>query len=293
MSQEEQSLLELERELLERNTQLEQKHKELRERAATAINFDLSFSDDDVDSPMDVSHEEPTPARRSSTGSRTDFVRRSATSADITPTQPLENLPAQAALKFQNERVNVLKSELAIAADTLQEQQAELEGATTKIKELSQQNLLLTKKETQQRLHNEKLERKLSSMSSQLLDLQAEKASIEEQHDTLKREGRLAKTRTGNVDVQLNRAYETIERLQSKVTVLEDNLQEEKRLRREEVDELSRKCRDFKKQRDELLDGLKKQQQLITVLQKQKAHLESATLLELTSSEWLKLISTE
>ncbi|KAL0245081.1 hypothetical protein GEMRC1_009161 [Eukaryota sp. GEM-RC1] len=144
---------ELERQLMARNAELERRHRELQERVANvSINDEEDYdipsdeeaplTDEDVQEPNLSASHTSSPLSRS----RTSFVSRSATFADPGDITGLDALPVEAALKFQNERVNVLKSELAVAADTLQEQQKEIEDANSKIKELASKNMNLSKK---------------------------------------------------------------------------------------------------------------------------------------------------
>ncbi|KAL0244377.1 hypothetical protein GEMRC1_008461 [Eukaryota sp. GEM-RC1] len=126
---------------------------------------------------------------------------------------------------------------------------------------------------------------------AKLQELNQENDVLKHEQDDIKREGKMVKNKIGNKDLQLNRALETVERLQAKLVVTEQELEEERKCSRAEVEDLRSHAKHLKKQRDELIEGLKKQQQLIQVLRKQKVHLEASRLLELTAEEWSRIVS--
>ncbi|KAL0209619.1 hypothetical protein RCL1_008457 [Eukaryota sp. TZLM3-RCL] len=205
----------------------------------------------------------------------------------------IEGLPLEAALKFQTERITVLKSELSSAGDILQEQQSQLESANSRIKDLSTQLATVLKKEAQSKIAIERLEKKVNALSNRSSELQTENSNLKSILDERDREGRQAVSKAGNKEMQLNRANETVSRLQAKLQTVEREFTEERKTFRAELDESKHLNRQLKKQQSEMIEAMKKQQQLIVALKKQKVHLEASRLLDITAEEWGRITSLD
>ena len=95
---------------------------------------------------------------------------------------------------------------------------------------------------------------------------------------------------TNSRDVKLNRLAEELEKYKNLYQESRTHVSELQQAHAAEIQALSLDMKRVDRQRQDLAQAFKKQSQLVTVLRKQKIHLEASAWLKLTEREFLRTL---
>lgn len=140
---------------------------------------------------------------------------------------------------------------------------------------------------------NEKLSAQVDTLQQQLHEAQAAKVELKDEISKAERVAKIGLSTVSSKDRDLARMIETTEKLKGQ---LRESVAREGALR-DELDNLKKvqlgEARSLQREKDELLLIVKKQQQLIDVLQRQKLHLQGAIHLGLSEEQFNRLLEAQ
>ncbi|XP_050295937.1 testis-expressed protein 9 [Anthonomus grandis grandis] len=173
----------------------------------------------------------------------------------------------------------------------------ELRQKSEEIKKLQKENLSFKEEKEKWflsynngKINIGKLENQLTNVNSKLQSKETENACLRKEVEQLKRDLKSNNLNFNNCEVRLTRATEENEKLKQALKHCKDEEKDLKEGYRKQLTELTSTVKNLEKQKVELLNGFKKQMQLIDVLKKQKMHLEAYKIGEMTEGEYLKIL---
>ncbi|KAJ3252714.1 Golgin sub A member 2 [Boothiomyces macroporosus] len=149
------------------------------------------------------------------------------------------------------------------------------------------------KKITSLETANEKLVKLNTSLQEELNSCKAEIGSLNKTVTQTSRQTKSTEQDVHAKDIKLNRLMDEIERLKNGMSMMEADFKEKIQVGKQTAEDLFCDNKRLQKQKADLILGLKKQNQLIEVLKRQKMHIEAAKILQFTEEEFLKSLNTE
>lgn len=193
-------------------------------------------------------------------------------------------------VRFQKARIVALQEELDIAVAKLCEKEKERGEVDKELKSTLEENKKLQRASQNSTVVQEKLRKQAGQLELKLEETENQnrelKKQIEIQSQSLKKYEADSKTK----DARLIRVTEDMERYKSSAKELKSSERERQTGDRKETDRLLHEVRKLERQRTELLNAFKKQNQLIDVLKKQKVHLEAARMVAFTEEEYMRVM---
>ncbi|XP_057707024.1 testis-expressed protein 9 isoform X2 [Corythoichthys intestinalis] len=160
----------------------------------------------------------------------------------------------------------------------------------SKIKQLEEDRIKLQRTVNIQQSKMDKLKASESEAAVKYDSLQLQMSALQKEMEKLSKTSKQGAATQSTVELRLTRALDEVDRLKSE-------LQKNKQMHKEKTSEeqqiretLMTENKMLKKQKAELIVGLKKQLKLIDVLKRQKMHLEAAKLLSFTEEEFMKAL---
>jgi len=117
-----------------------------------------------------------------------------------------------------------------------------------------------------------------------------EVSQLKKDLETAQRLVKQAETTSKTKDSQIKRAAESIARLKGQLQETSSTLTNENGADRSRAITAETRVRVLEKQRDDLMEGFRKQLKLIDILKRQKVHIEAARLLAFTEEEFMKTL---
>ncbi|XP_061612641.1 testis-expressed protein 9 isoform X2 [Phyllopteryx taeniolatus] len=160
----------------------------------------------------------------------------------------------------------------------------------TKVKQLEEDRIKLQRTVNIQQTKTDKLKASESEAAVKRDSLQLQVSALQKEMEKLNKSSRQGAAAHNAVELRLTRALDEAERFKSELNkskqMNRDKTNEEQQTR----ENLLAENKLLKKQKGELVVGLKKQLKLIDVLKRQKMHLEAAKLLSFTEEEFIKAL---
>ncbi|KAJ8941703.1 hypothetical protein NQ318_023299 [Aromia moschata] len=116
----------------------------------------------------------------------------------------------------------------------------------------------------------EEKEKMVSALNSKLQSKDCEVASVRKEIDQVRKELKNSNMNLNSSEIRLNRAYEENEKLKESLKSVKEEEKEMKELYRKQINDLQTTVKQIEKHKLELINGFKKQLQLINILKKQK-----------------------
>ncbi|XP_023016408.1 uncharacterized protein [Leptinotarsa decemlineata] len=138
--------------------------------------------------------------------------------------------------------------------------------------------------------HIGKLESQVSEITSRFQSKCSEFISIKKESEQLKKDLKTSNLNLKNFEVRLLRAQEENEKLKDSIKIVKDDEKELKDSFRKQISDLTTTMKHIEKHKMELLNGFKKQLQLVDNLKKQKIYLETLRIAEASEAEYLKIL---
>ncbi|XP_023331096.1 testis-expressed protein 9 [Eurytemora carolleeae] len=206
------------------------------------------------------------------------------------PEEKLIGKVDQTQVKILNLKLRSYETQL----DRMRDEYTELAAAKENL-EKDNRNIEEQRRRTESQ--NRGLTSQLEKLRGEIVDLRHRVGTTEDENILLRKEVEEAKkeikknvSKKTTSDVRLNRALEDSNRLRGELQAAEREKKEAKEGGRKAVEDLTIKNKFLEKQRNELLQGFKKQMELIDVLKRQKLHLEAAHVLKYTEDEFMETL---
>ncbi|KAF7273679.1 hypothetical protein GWI33_013626 [Rhynchophorus ferrugineus] len=135
-----------------------------------------------------------------------------------------------------------------------------------------------------------KLESQITNLTARIQTKDAELTACKKELDQLKKDQKAVGLNLSSAEVRLSRITEDNDRLRAALKSAKDEERELKETYRKQVNELNGAVKKLERQKFELLNGFKKQIQLIDVLKKEKMHLEALQVSEMAETAYLKIL---
>ncbi|KAJ3347516.1 Golgin sub A member 2 [Kappamyces sp. JEL0680] len=202
-----------------------------------------------------------------------------------------EALGQEATNRFLKAKLHVLQQELESLVQERQENGLAIALLTEKLKISEEARAKEHKQVATLEGQLAKTTKAQDDAQEKLASTLAELARVKKENENQTRQSKQSEQEMHARDVKLNRALDEVERLKSlsgqKEAEFKDKLEAGKRT----AEDLFAENKRLQKQKAELLNGFKKQCQLIEVLKRQKMHVEAAKILQFTEEEFMRTIN--
>lgn len=189
------------------------------------------------------------------------------------------------------------KAKIKKMQEDLEKQNAELKAKTEENRKLVKDNQKLTEDKekwfrlcTSNKTQISKLEAQISTLHAKLQNCERDKQNYKKESEGFSAKAKTHALNLSNLEVKLARANEDCEKAKAALKVAKTEEKELRELHRKEVTEMSLGLKRIEKHKNELINGFKKQLQLVDNLKRQKAHLENCKVVEREEDEFLKIL---
>ncbi|KAJ3308622.1 Golgin sub A member 2 [Boothiomyces sp. JEL0838] len=204
-----------------------------------------------------------------------------------------ETLGTEATTRFLKAKLIVLQQELDRLTIEKQTRTTTITNLQEKLKFIELERQKDLKKITSLETTNEKLVKLNTSLQEELNSCKAEIGNLNKTVTQTSRQTKSTEQDVHAKDIKLNRLMDEIERLKNGMSMMEADFKEKIQVGKQTAEDLFCDNKRLQKQKADLILGLKKQNQLIEVLKRQKMHIEAAKILQFTEEEFLKSLNTE
>lgn len=206
---------------------------------------------------------------------------------------PPPPMGAKATIRLQKAKIHALSSEVKSTMEAKQELETRLQELSSRLRDETKEKRRLTKALLQAKNAASKSKSSANSSGDTIESLRSELHAVKRELASCQKSLQIAEGEQNSRQIRLERALQEVNRV--KKSVAESSERSSKATNGpkgdcKERDELQRKVALLEKQRSELLIALKKQQNFINVLQRQKIHAEAAKLLSFTEEAFVKEI---
>ncbi|RZB39307.1 uncharacterized protein BDFB_004783 [Asbolus verrucosus] len=207
------------------------------------------------------------------------------------------NLPKSVDEMGTRGMVHFYKAKIKTLQGDLEKLQNELKSKSEELKK-SQKNHQIAAEEKEkwflqcnlEKNCNAKLEKQIAACNAKLQVKDNENLALKKENDQLKNDLKNSCGELSATETRLKRACLEVEKHKTMLKALRQEQKETKESYTHNLKDLTVTVKQIQKHKNELLQGYKKQIQLIDNLKKQKAHVESCKVLELAENEFFKLL---
>ncbi|QDZ18856.1 hypothetical protein HOP50_02g13610 [Chloropicon primus] len=202
------------------------------------------------------------------------------------------DLPSRpdAQVRLYKARIKALEADLQAQETVLSQRTKELNQKEVLVKQLKGNQAKLEKENRAMRSAIEKYQKSQQVLKGELEEKDNLLEEATRHGDKASREKQKMEKDMKSREVRMQRAIEEIDRYKSMVDEMKSLEKDRRYVNREDHLRLVQEKTKLEKQKNELLSVFKKQAKLVDVLKKQKIHLEAATALKFSESEFLRTL---
>ncbi|XP_077374685.1 testis-expressed protein 9 [Festucalex cinctus] len=186
--------------------------------------------------------------------------------------------------------IKMMQAEIDQLLSDRKKKDDEINKLNTKNKQLEDDRIKLQRNFNIQQTKMDKLKASESEATLKCDSFQLQVSALQKEMEKLNKTSKQGVAAHNTVELRLTRALDEVERLKSELNktkqINKDKINDEQKTR----ENLLAENKQLKKQKGELIVGLKKQLKLIDILKRQKMHLEAAKLLSFTEDEFMKVL---
>jgi chromosome segregation ATPase len=220
--------------------------------------------------------------------------QQGAGAADAAAAEPAagldEGVGAEAQLRYQKARLQVLEEELQKARGDAASTASKLQAAETQLKEAQQQRAKLERHEKSVAAALEREKLACAEQRQRAETFERELSLLRKEMDEAGRGQRNALGELRGKDVRLNRALEELEKYRTQLREMREARDGAGHDARADAQRLAAENARLRKRQSDLILAFKKQAKLIDVLKRQKLHVEAARMLSFTEEEFSKTL---
>ncbi|XP_057669531.1 testis-expressed protein 9 [Diorhabda carinulata] len=136
-----------------------------------------------------------------------------------------------------------------------------------------------------------KVENQLASLNTRFQEKSTELTLVKKELENTKKDLKNSTLNANSLEIRLTRAQEENDKLKNSLKITKNEEKDIKETFKKQINDLTAIVKLMEKHKVELLNGFKKQMQLIDNLKKQKMYLESWKIGEISESEYLRILN--
>lgn len=200
---------------------------------------------------------------------------------------------SEAASRFLKAKTHVLQKELEELVKEKKTREKEFQLLQEKVAFFDQARVKEQKEFTSLSSQYEKVKTQNAEMSTLLQESKVEIQRLKKELDQVCKSTKLTDQESHQKDVKLQRSLEEIEKVKQSFAAKESHYKEIIHSTKKQCEQLFQENKRLLKQKQDLLQGFKKQNQLIDVIKRQKLHIEATRILEFTEDEFMKALQID
>lgn len=233
-----------------------------------------------------------------------DYIQRAISNVDISQdrdyrqpeTQVLGNIePAvfnemgsEAQIRILKAKLGVMHEQLGKLSHELGTKDESLREIQSKLKDTEEEKSRLQRSNTAQQAQIQKHKKLMDEAKERADSLDVQLTACKKELDATKKNQKQQATSQGTLEVRLNRALEECEKYKTQLEKVKSGTKESVEAERRRLEELTVENKRLEKQKNELMNGYKKQLKLIDILKRKQMHIEAAKMLSFTEEEFVK-----
>ncbi|KAJ2996657.1 Golgin sub A member 2 [Globomyces sp. JEL0801] len=204
-----------------------------------------------------------------------------------------ETIGTEATTRFLKAKLHVLQKELDAMMNEKCERDAMVSSLKEKVKGMEQDKAKDQKQINQLQSQCDKNQTQVDVLQAKNTLYQSQITQLKKDLESVNRTSKTATTETIQKDLKVNRLVEEVEKYKYLMNQKQVEFKEQLELEKKKFQEIEKEYQKLNKQKYELLNGFKKQNQLIEILKRQKMHIEAAKLLQFTEDEFMKSLNID
>ncbi|KAI8901558.1 hypothetical protein BC833DRAFT_617483 [Globomyces pollinis-pini] len=204
-----------------------------------------------------------------------------------------ETIGTEATTRFLKAKLHVLQKELDAMMNEKCERDAMVSSLKEKVKGMEQDKAKDQKQINQLQSQCDKNQTQVDVLQAKNTLYQSQITQLKKDLESVNRTSKTATTETIQKDLKVNRLVEEVEKYKNLLNQKQVEFKEQLELEKKKFQEIEKEYQKLNKQKYELLNGFKKQNQLIEILKRQKMHIEAAKLLQFTEDEFMKSLNID
>ncbi|EDV25272.1 uncharacterized protein TRIADDRAFT_55137 [Trichoplax adhaerens] len=208
---------------------------------------------------------------------------------DILPAEASE-MGTEATIRFLKAKIRVMQEELERLMMDCNLKDEKVTRAESKAKTATEEQTKLQRLNQNLQSQLDKYKKVVDENKKKGETLEAQLTTLRKELDSSQRSQKQTAVNHNAVEVRLNRALEENEKLKLSMQKAKVESKDSKVHERKRIEQLHADNKRLEKQKNELMNGFKKQLKLIDILKKQKMHIEAAKLLSFTEEEFVRAL---
>lgn len=233
-----------------------------------------------------------------------DYIQRAISNVDISQDRDYHQPEAQilgniepavfnemgseAQIRILKAKLGVMHEQLGKLSHELGTKDESLREIQSKLKDTEEEKARLQRSNTAQQAQIQKHKKLMDEAKEKADSLDVQLTACKKELDSMKKSQKQQATSQGTLEVRLNRALEECEKYKAQLDKVRSGTKENVEAERRRLEELMVENKRLEKQKNELMNGYKKQLKLIDILKRKQMHIEAAKMLSFTEEEFVK-----
>ncbi|KAI8924873.1 hypothetical protein BC831DRAFT_463544 [Entophlyctis helioformis] len=202
-----------------------------------------------------------------------------------------EDLGSEATTRFLKAKLHVLQQELDKIVADRNEKDTQIAMLNDKLRAADDEVAKANRALAASQATVEKMKKMVEEVKYKSDGLEIEVARRKKEMDDLVRQTKQAENDASARDLRLNRALEEVEKYKTAIAKKDGDARDKLDVAKRAADTLFAENKKLQRQKSELLAAFKKQAQLVSVLKRQKMHVEAVKLLQFTEDEFVRALN--